>query len=67
VEFGLVSCKRGDFVSPLKRPLQDALAAIAGCAKKEDFHNRISTGLTAQALHHFAAATAERPPSESRL
>jgi hypothetical protein len=71
VEFGLVSCKRGDFVSPLKRQPQDALAAIAGCAKKKDFHKRISTGLTAQALqdstsHHFSAATAERLLSERR-
>jgi len=29
-------------VSPLKRQPQNAPAAIAGCAKKEDFHNRIS-------------------------
>jgi hypothetical protein len=36
-------------VSPLKRQPQNALAAIAGCAKKEDFHNRTS-GLTTQAI-----------------
>jgi hypothetical protein len=38
-EFGLVSYKRGHFVSPLKRQPQNAPAAIASSAKKEDFHN----------------------------
>jgi hypothetical protein len=28
--------------SPLKRPSQNALAAIASCAKEKDFHNRTS-------------------------
>jgi hypothetical protein len=30
-------------VTPLKREPQNAAAAIAGCAEKEDFHNRISS------------------------
>jgi hypothetical protein len=41
-EFRLVSYKRGHFVIPLKRQSQNALAAIAGCAEEEDFHNRRS-------------------------
>jgi hypothetical protein len=30
-------------VTPLKREPQNAPAAIAGCAEKEGFHNRISS------------------------
>jgi hypothetical protein len=30
-------------VTPLKREPQNAPAAIAGCAEKDDFHNRISS------------------------
>src|SRR5215469_12674335 len=44
-EFRLVSYKRGHFVTPLKRQPQNALAAVAGCAKKEDFHNRRSSAI----------------------
>src|SRR5215471_2959563 len=44
-EFRLVSYKRGHFVIPLKRQPQNALAAVAGCAKKEDFHNRRSSSI----------------------
>jgi hypothetical protein len=32
-------------VIPLKRQPQNALAAVAGCAKKEDFHNRRSSAV----------------------
>src|SRR6516164_7726002 len=44
-EFRLVSYKCGHFVIPLKRQPQNALAAVAGCAKKEDFHNRRSSAV----------------------
>src|SRR6516162_4813759 len=44
-EFRLVSYKCGHFVIPLKRQPQNALAAVAGCAKKEDFHNRRSSAI----------------------
>jgi hypothetical protein len=54
-EFGLVSYKRGHFVSPLKRQPQNAPAGIASCAKKEDFHNRTSS-LTPQAINRSRTA-----------
>src|SRR6516162_7189785 len=44
-EFRLVSYKCGHFVIPLKRQPQNALAAVAGCAKKEDFHKRRSSAI----------------------
>src|SRR5262249_20846572 len=54
-EFGLVSYKRGHFVSALKRQPQNAPAGIASCAKKEDFHNRTSS-LTPQAINRSGTA-----------
>jgi hypothetical protein len=41
-ELVLVSYERRHFVSPVKRQTQDAPATIAGCAKKEDLHDRTS-------------------------
>src|SRR5262249_5962314 len=59
-----VSYKRGHFVSPLKRQPQNAPAAIAGCAKKEDFHNRTSSLTTRP---EFPIWTEPRPVSWHRL
>jgi hypothetical protein len=54
-EFGLVSYKRGHFVSPLKRQSQNAPAGIASSAKKEDFHKRTS-GLSPQVINRSRTA-----------
>ena len=47
-ELRLVSHEHSDFVSPLKRQSENALAGVASCAKEKDFHDRTSS-LTTQA------------------